>query len=260
MNIADTHTHLFLQQFDEDREAVIQRAKDQDVKQCFLPNIDKDTIAPVWQMVKDYPGTCYPMMGLHPCSVDDDYKSHLEAIKNQLFNQDGIVAVGETGLDFYWDDGHSDNQRNAFREHLKWAKELQLPVIIHCRNSFEAIYEMLLEENSDSLTGILHCFTGTLADAEKMLSLGGFYLGIGGIVTFKNAGLDQVVQHLSLDGLVLETDSPYLAPHPHRGKRNESSYTRIVGEKLANLMDKPLSDVAERTTANVERIFSVKLT
>ncbi len=259
MNIVDTHTHLFLPQFEEDRNEVVQRAKEQAVNQCFLPNIDKGTIDKVWQMVNDYPGVCYPMMGLHPCSVGNDYQDHLRAVKDQLFNQDGIVAVGETGLDFYWDDGHSDLQREAFKQHLKWAKALQLPVIIHCRNSFDAIYEMLLEENSDTLRGILHCFTGTLEDAHKIFNLGGFYLGVGGIVTFKNAGLDKVVQQLPLNGLVLETDSPYLAPHPHRGKRNESSYTRIVGEKVAAIMDKPLSTVAEQTTTNAEAIFNVNL-
>lgn len=259
MDIVDTHTHLFLHQFDEDREAMIQRALDQAVTKCFLPNIDKDTINAMWKMTKDYEGICYGMMGLHPCSVDSDYKEHLQAIEAELQDTSSIYAVGETGLDFYWDDSHADAQREAFRQHIRWAKTLDLPIIIHCRNSFDAIVEMLQEENDKHLRGILHCFTGNVEQAHQILNLGGFYLGIGGIVTFKNAGLDKTVKDLPLDSLVLETDSPYLPPHPYRGKRNESSYTRIVAEKVAALHDLPLAKIANQTTSNAEAIFDVSL-
>ncbi len=260
MNIVDTHTHLFLDQFNEDRDEVIKRAKDQSVKQFFLPNIDKNTIPGVWKMTTDYPGTCYAMMGLHPCSVGADYKTHLDAVEEALKDQENIYAVGETGLDFHWDDGFAEAQKESFRHHLRWGKATGLPVVIHCRKSFDAIYDILKEENNDQLSGILHCFTGTVEEGNKILDLGNFYLGIGGIITFKNAGLDQVVKNLPLEGLVLETDSPYLAPHPYRGKRNESGYTRIIGEKLATTLDLPLEHIAEQTTANAETIFNVNLT
>ena len=258
--ITDTHTHLFLSQFDEDRDQVMQRAREWGVGYCFLPNIDKDTIQSTWQMTHDYPDTCFAMMGLHPCSVDEDYKNHLEAVEQELFSNKPVYAVGETGLDFYWDDTYQAQQEESFRQHLRWAKQLKLPVSIHVRNSFERVATMLEAENDDHLSGILHCFTGSVEEGQRILNLGGFYLGIGGIVTFKNAGLAEVVAQLPLDSLVLETDAPYLAPHPYRGKRNEAAYTRLVAEKVAEMHQASLDTVAQHTTANAATLFQTTLT
>ncbi|PSR05505.1 MAG: hydrolase TatD, partial [Bacteroidetes bacterium SW_10_40_5] len=223
------------------------------INSLFLPNIDKDTIPKVWQMTQDYPGQCYAMMGLHPCSVDEDYKTHLKAVEAELAKEQ-VYAVGETGLDFYWDNSCTDAQKASFEQHIEWGKQLKLPVIIHCRESYDAIYELLKKHNDSSLFGILHCFTGTLEEAEKMKDLG-FYLGLGGILTFKNAGVDQVAKDIPLDSIVLETDSPYLAPVPYRGKRNESSYTVHVAKKLAEIKDIKLEEVSEQTTQNAKTIF-----
>lgn len=256
MQLIDTHTHLFLPQFDEDRPEVIQRAQEESIQKFLLPNIDKDTIADTWQMTEDYPEACHAMMGLHPCSVGGDYKEHLKAVEKELGSDKPIYAIGETGLDFYWDDSYVEEQKTAFRRHLKWAKEMKLPVVIHCRNSFEAIYDMLIEENGPDLEGVLHCFTGSLGDAGKILGAG-FYLGIGGILTFKNAGLDQVVPELPMDRLLLETDSPYLAPQPNRGKRNESAYMIHTAKKLAEVKGMGLAEVAEETSANAKRLFQL---
>jgi len=253
MDLVDTHTHLFLDQFDEDRDQAVQRAQAERINSLFLPNIDKDTIPKVWQMTRDYPGQCYAMMGLHPCSVDEDYKTHLKAVEAEL-SKEQVYAVGETGLDFYWDNSCTDAQKASFEQHIEWGKQLKLPVIIHCRESYDAIYELLKKHNDSSLFGILHCFTGTLEEAEKMIDLG-FYLGLGGILTFKNAGIDQVAKDIPLDSIVLETDSPYLAPVPNRGKRNESSYTVHVAKKLAEIKDIKLEEVAEQTTQNAKTIF-----
>jgi TatD DNase family protein len=258
--ITDTHTHLFLPQFDEDRDQVMQRAQEWGVRYCFLPNIDKDTITATWQMTHDYPDTCYAMMGLHPCSVGEDYTTHLSAIEQELHSNKPVYAVGETGLDFYWDDTYQAPQEESFRQHLRWAKQLGLPVSIHVRNSFERVATMLEEENDPSLFGIVHCFTGAVEQGYRILKLGGFYLGIGGIVTFKNAGLAEVVAELPLDSLLLETDAPYLAPHPYRGKRNETAYTRLVGEKMAEMHHTSLEEVARQTTANAGTIFQATLT
>lgn len=257
--LTDTHTHLFLSQFDNDRDQVVKRAYDWGVGYCFLPNIDKNTIEPAWRMTTDYPGTCFAMMGLHPCSVAHDWESHLKAVEVELHSDKPVYAVGETGLDFYWDDTYQSQQEESFRQHLRWAKQLKLPVSIHVRNSFERVATILEEENESSLFGILHCFTGTVEQGHRILNLGGFYLGIGGIVTFKNAGLAEVVVDLPLDSLVLETDAPYLAPHPYRGKRNEAAYTRLVGEKVANLQNITLDAVAKQTTQNAGSIFRTRL-
>ncbi len=257
--ITDTHTHLFLSQFDEDRGQVIQRAKEWDVVYCFLPNIDKDTITATWQMTYDYPGTCFAMMGLHPCSVDNDHETHLSAIEQELNSGKPLYAVGETGLDFYWDDTYQAQQEESFRQHLRWAKQLKLPVSIHVRNSFERVATILEEENTQDLFGILHCFTGSLEEGQRILNLEGFYLGIGGIVTFKNAGLAEVVRDLPMDSLVVETDAPYLAPHPYRGKRNEAAYTRLVAQKVADLHQAGLDTVAYQTTRNAANIFQAPL-
>ena len=257
--ITDTHTHLFLEQFKEDQDAVVQRAKDWGVQKCLLPNIDKSTIEATWQLTRDYPDTCLAMMGLHPCSVGEDYESHLEAVQQALHSDQPVYAVGETGLDFYWDDTYQAHQEESFRQHLRWAKALQLPVSIHVRNSFDRVATILEEENDKTLTGVLHCFTGSLSDGRRILDLGGFYLGIGGIVTFKNAGLAEVVAQLPLQALVLETDAPYLAPHPYRGKRNEPAYTRLVAEKVAEVQGLDLATTASQTTANAGRLFKVPL-
>ena len=205
----DTHTHLFSEQFDEDRTTVVQRAIDAGVEVLLLPNIDTSSINAMHELVKEFPKNCFPMMGLHPGSVDANWETNLDITKESLF-KGGYVAVGEIGMDLYWDTTYLEEQRKVFREQVRWAKELQLPIAIHARDAFEEIFAILDEENDERLTGVFHCFTGTEDQANKALSYGGFKLGIGGVLTYKKAKLDEVLVNVPLDNLILETDSPYL--------------------------------------------------
>ena len=252
----DTHTHLFVDAFDEDRDQVVQRAIENGVEFCLLPNIDTTTIASMDELAAKYPENCFAMMGLHPGSVAEDWEAQLEAIREHLFSKP-YIAVGEIGMDLYWDKMHLEAQRKAFRMQVRWAKELKLPIVIHAREAFQEIYDILDEENDDDLTGVFHCFTGTEKDAEKILSYGGFKIGLGGVLTYKNAKLDEALKNVSLDHLVLETDSPYLSPVPHRGKRNESAYLLHVAEKLADIYSVPLKEIEERTTQNAKELFNI---
>ena len=196
------------------------------------------------------------MTGLHPCSVKDNYKEELGHVKKQL-DSGKYIAVGEIGIDLYWDKTTLGIQQEAFATQINWAKEMGLPIVIHTRDSFNEIFEVVDELNDDKLFGIFHCFNGTLKQAQKIIEYGGFKMGIGGVVTFKNAGVDKVVKQLDLKHLVLETDSPYLTPTPHRGKRNESAYTRIIADKLSDLFEKPIEEIAEITTDNSKAVFGV---
>lgn len=256
MHLVDTHTHLYSEQFNADRNAMLQRAIDSGVTKMFLPNVDADSIDGMLQLTKAFPENCFAMMGLHPCSVGDDVEAQLGLVKKWLFdrNEQTFYAVGEIGLDYFWDTTYKLQQQAAFRQQIEWAKQLDLPIVVHCRDAMADILDILEETHQNKLRGILHCFTGTLADAQRAINLG-FYLGIGGVVTFKNGGLDKIVANLPLENLVLETDAPYLAPVPYRGKRNETAYIALIADKLAGCMNISREVIAEVTSANALKIF-----
>lgn len=226
------------------------------VDRFFLPNIDHASIEGMLNMEEDYPGQCFAMMGIHPCSIKENYKEELAVVEKWL-GERPFCAIGEIGIDLYWDKTHFRQQQDAFRQQIQWAKALDIPIVIHSRDATAEVLEILDEQKDERLRGIFHCFTGTLEEARRIIDLD-FYLGIGGVVTFKNGGLDKVVQEISLEHLVLETDAPYLAPVPKRGKRNESAYVRLVAEKIAAVQQVPFSEVARQTTANAEALFRVE--
>ena len=255
MILTDSHAHLYLEQFDHDRHEVIRQAIDQDVRLMFLPNIDKDSIAPMMQLVADFPQHCFPMMGLHPTSVGKDYLEQLDMVKDWLRKQK-FCAIGEMGIDLYWDKTFYAEQQEAFRIQVELALEYDLPIVIHSRNSFDEIFSLLDKVYRPGLRGVFHCFTGTLEQAEHIISLG-FKLGIGGVLTYKNSGLPDVIKKVSLDHLLLETDAPFLAPVPHRGKRNESAYVNAVAKRLAELKGMNIEEVADVTTRNAIKLFKV---
>lgn len=251
----DTHTHLFSTEFDIDRDLIIQNAIDAGISKMLLPNVDLESIAGMHALAVKFPANCFPMMGLHPCSVTENWESELAVIKSWL-DKEKYCAVGEIGMDLYWDKSTLEFQKKAFRKQIEWAKEKQLPVVIHVREAFDETFEIVDELNDKNLTGVFHCFTGNLDQANHIINYGGFKLGIGGVVTFKNGGLDKVLPHVDLEHLVLETDSPYLAPVPYRGKRNESSYLKIIAEKLAEVKSVSFETVDEITTRNALQLFS----
>lgn len=257
--LIDTHAHLYATQFDEDLDEVIARAREAGVEKILLPNIDETSIDGMHGLCAQYPKLFYPMMGLHPCSVKDDYKKVLDHIEDLLFNrkQHKYIAVGEIGIDLYWDKTFKREQEDAFRIQINWARELGLPIVIHARNSFPEIFNIVDELNDDRLTGVFHCFTGNLDDAHHIIDYGGFKLGIGGVLTFKNAGLDKTLAHVAPEYLILETDSPYLAPHPFRGKRNESSYIKLVAEKLSEVLGMKTAEIADITSKNAIELFGL---
>ncbi len=250
----DTHTHLFVDAFDDDRSEIVQKAIDAGVEKMLLPNIDIDTIDAMNNLAKDFPQHCFPMMGLHPGSIKEDWEERLEVVRKHLFEGD-YIAVGEIGMDLYWDKTFVKEQAEAFRRQVEWAKELKLPIVIHAREAFEPIFEILDEINDDRLTGVFHCFTGTEEQANHVIQYGGFKLGIGGVLTYKKAALDQVLEKIDLKHLILETDSPYLPPVPYRGKRNESSYILHIAEKLTDVYGVPLSQIEEMTTNSARELF-----
>jgi len=254
--LIDTHAHLYAKQFDEDRESMLERAKASGVEKFYLPNIDSNSIAGMLELEANHPETCFPMMGLHPCSVKENYEEELAIVEEWLFKRP-FCAVGEIGIDLYWDKTTLPQQIIAFRKQIGWAKQLDVPIIIHARDSTEEILQVLETEKDDKLRGIFHCFGGTVEDANRIIDLG-FYLGIGGVLTFKKSGLDKTLQEIDLKHVVLETDAPYLAPTPYRGKRNESSYVRLVAEKLAGVKNIPFTEVAAITSANAKKIFEKK--
>ena len=255
MYFIDTHAHIYLPEFDSDRDEVIANAVKSDVTKLLLPNIDLTSSGPMLEAVKRYPGICYPMIGLHPTSVKGDYLSQLEALE-KLPDNNLFVAVGETGIDMYWDKTFIEEQIDSFKRHVELSIKLDLPLIIHSRESFNEIFAVLENFNDKKLKGVFHAFTGNVSLAEKAISMG-FKLGIGGIVTFKNSGLDKVVKEIGPEHLVLETDSPYLAPVPHRGKRNESAYICIINRKLSEIFDMPVDEIASITYRNSMEIFKL---
>ena len=256
MILTDTHTHLYSEEFKDDIAEVIKRAGQNFVSRLFLPNIDSSSIDGMLDLERQYPSMIFPMMGLHPCSVKEDYKQELELVSNWL-EKHCFVAVGEIGIDLYWDKTFEEQQKEAFRFQIDLAHQFKLPIIIHTRNSFEETYGIVKEMNRPSLKGIFHCFSGTLDQAQQIIDLGGFKLGVGGVITFKNSGVEQVIKNIALEHLVLETDSPYLAPVPYRGKRNESAYLLEVAQKLANIYNIDIHQIAEVTTANSREIFDI---
>ncbi|MEO8795880.1 MAG: TatD family hydrolase [Daejeonella sp.] len=262
MILTDTHTHLYYEKDAEKLNDLMQRCSDQSISRLFLPNVNASTVPLLYELSAKYPENCYPMLGLHPCDVkpvaDDEvavYTDELNAIY-QSMQKNKFYAVGEIGIDLYWDKTTLEIQQQAFRTQIKWAKEMNLPIVIHCREAFDEIFEILEEERGDKLRGIFHCFTGNLEQARYIIELG-FYLGIGGVLTYKNSGLDKVIAEIDLENIVLETDSPYLTPVPFRGKPNESSYLTYVAQKLADIKHVSLEEVAAITTANSKKVFGI---
>ena len=255
MRLIDTHTHIYLEQFDEDREEMIQRALDSGVEQFFLPNIDSSSITRMMQVEEAHPGRCFAMMGLHPCSVKENFQEELAIVRDWL-DERPFCAVGEIGIDLYWDKTFIEQQKEAFLLQMEWARELGIPIVIHSRDATDLLIDLVEKNIDERLKGIFHCFSGTEEQARRIIELG-FYLGIGGVLTFKNAGLDKVMEKVAMEHVVLETDSPYLAPVPWRGKRNESAYVRLVAEKLAALKGVSAQEVAEVTARNAEQLFPV---
>lgn len=253
--ITDTHTHLYSEQFDEDRAEMIQRAKDIGVSRFFIPAIDSSYTNRMLELEKSFSEDVFLMMGLHPTSVKENYKDELAHVKEWIDKRD-FIAIGEIGIDLYWDTSFLPQQQEAFRTQIQWAKEKGLPIVIHCRNAFDEIFEVLETEKDDQLFGIFHCFTGTLEQARKAISYN-MKLGIGGVATFKNGKIDKFLNQIDIKHIVLETDSPYLAPTPFRGKRNESSYIKQVVEKLATIYECSFEEIAEITTQNSKDIFGV---
>jgi TatD DNase family protein len=253
--ITDTHTHLYSDQFDEDRTEMIQRAKDAGVSRFFIPAIDSAYTESMFSLEKNYPNDVFLMMGLHPTSVKENYKEELAHVKEWI-DKRSFIGIGEIGIDLYWDKTFLKQQQEAFRTQIQWAKEKKLPIIIHCRDAFDEIFEVLESEKSDDLFGIFHCFTGTIEQAEKAISYN-MKLGIGGVATFKNGKIDKFLNQIDIKHIVLETDSPYLAPTPYRGKRNESAYITQVVEKLATIYESTFEEIAEITTQNSKEIFDV---
>lgn len=254
----DTHTHLYVDAFDEDREEVVNRAIESGINKLLLPNIDVATIDSMNSLCSKFPNNCYPMMGLHPGNVDADWQANLEKMKDLLFNGN-YIAVGEIGMDLYWDKTFIDEQKEAFAIQVRWAKELNLPIAIHARDAFDEIFDILDQLNDESLRGVFHCFTGNFEQAQHVMGYGGFKMGIGGVVTYKNAGLDKVLKDIPMEHLILETDAPYLTPVPFRGKRNESSYILHVAEKLADIYKVTLSEIEEVTTKNAVELFKIPI-
>ncbi|MBP5136238.1 MAG: TatD family hydrolase [Paludibacteraceae bacterium] len=254
--IIDTHTHIFENEFDEDRSAVIQRAKDAGVGKMVLPNINAQSITRLKELADSDTNLFVPAMGLHPTEVNSDYKTELETIKSELFSGK-YAAVGEIGMDLYWDKEFEKEQVEAFETQLDWAAELSLPALIHSRSSFKETVNAV--KNSRCKKGIFHCFGGTLEEAEELLSLGDFLLGIGGVVTFKKSTLPDVLSNIDIKHIVLETDAPYLAPTPHRGKRNEPSYITEVAAALSKIFNLSIDEVTRITTENAANLFKIKL-
>ncbi|WP_461789618.1 TatD family hydrolase [Pedobacter sp.] len=255
MLLTDTHTHQYYEKDLQKRAEQMQRCFDAGVKRLFLPNVDVASIAMIDEMVSAYPENCFAMAGLHPCDVKEDYQEVLHQIYASISDRE-IYAIGEIGIDLYWDKTTLAIQQDAFRQQIEWAKQLDLPFVIHCREAFGEVFEVLEEMKHDRMRGIFHCFTGNLEQAKKAIDLG-FYLGIGGVVTYKKAGLDLVLSEIPLEHIVLETDSPYLAPVPFRGKPNESSYLVHVAQKVADIYVLDVEDVANVTTENSKKVFGV---
>ena len=255
MNFIDTHTHLFASEFDNDIDIVIKNALDNGISKMLLPNIDSTTTTKMLQLCDRHPNNCYPMIGLHPCSVKKDNLEKEISHVEQMLSQNKFIAVGEIGIDLYWDKSTLDLQKIAFESQIELAKKYQLPIVIHVRDSFDEAIEIVERLNDYNLSGVFHCFTGNLEEAQRIINLKNFYLGIGGVVTFKNGGINKIINQVSLDRIILETDSPYLSPTPFRGSRNESKYLLNIAHKMAELYNIDIEDIAKKTTKNAIDLF-----
>ncbi len=255
MTIIDTHTHLYSEAFDDDRAAVIQNAMNQGVEKFFIPAIDSSYIQKMYDLETKFPNNIYLMAGLHPCYVKANFAEELQKVAHQLQSRK-FFAVGEIGIDLFWDKTFFEQQKVAFKTQIQWAKEYKLPINIHCRDAFDAVFEVLESEKSPDLFGIFHCFTGNYEQALQAISLN-LKLGIGGVVTFKNGKIDQFLNQIDIQHIVLETDSPYLAPNPYRGKRNESQYLCHIIDKLAQIYGLSTAEIAKITTQNAKNVFQI---
>ncbi|WP_439483801.1 TatD family hydrolase [Cyclobacterium plantarum] len=253
MKFIETHAHIYSKKFDQDRNQVIQNAIDTGIEKIFMPNIDLDSIEGMLAVERDFPGVCYPMLGLHPCDVGEDFEKQLSQME-QWWGKHKFCAVGETGIDLYWDKTYFEQQQESLKRHIQWAKEKQLPLILHCRESMQETIDLVQSMNDEKLTGIFHCFSGSLEQARSIIEMG-FYLGIGGTLTYKNSGVGQVIAETGLDRLVLETDSPFLAPVPFRGKRNSPEYIPHIAEKMAYFTGTSMQEVADVTGRNALEVF-----
>lgn len=255
MNWIDSHAHIYLSEFDTDRNEAIKRAKEAGVNRILMPAVDSSTHDSMLRLENEFPGSCISMMGLHPCSVRANYEEELQIAEDYLLKQK-FVAIGEIGLDFYWDIAFKDQQYAAFHRQVEWALHYDIPISIHSRNATDECIQVVQQHQRGSLKGVFHCFSGTVEQAQKVIEAG-FYLGIGGVLTFKNAGLDKVLHEIDPAHLILETDAPYLAPVPFRGKRNECSYIPLIAQKLADIKETGIDTLAEITTANTEKLFAL---
>lgn len=255
MVFIDTHTHLFLPEFDNDRKQVIENAILHKVDKMLLPNVDITTVSKLFEVCRLYPQNCFPMIGLHPTSVKENYSADIQIIES-ILKKEKVIAIGEIGIDLYWDKSFLKQQQEAFIYQINLAKKYELPIVIHARESFSEIFDILKLQMDNKLKGVFHAFTGNFKQAEQIINWG-FKLGIGGIVTFKNSGLDKIVEQVDLNHIVLETDSPYLPPVPFRGKRNESAYLVKIAEKIAQIKNCSIEEVAERTTINAKTLFNL---
>ena len=253
MKIIDTHTHLYLEEFRADIEEVLQKAAAEGVEQFYLPNVDSTSIDDLLQLADRYPGKCIPMMGLHPCYVKENVAEELQLVQHWLQKRP-FAAVGEIGLDYYWDQTFVPQQKEAFRQQINWALELNLPIVIHSRESMQDCIDLVKEYQNGNLRGIFHCFGGSLEEAKQIMDLG-FLMGIGGVVTYKKSGLAEVLRHIPLEYLVVETDAPYLTPVPFRGKRNEPAYLKYIVAKMAEALQTSTEEIAAQTTANAQKLF-----
>mgnify|MGYP005753976953 FL=1 len=255
MILVDSHAHIYSEKFNDDRAEAVRRAGEEGVGKIYMPNIDHTSIDAMLEAEAQFPEVCVPMMGLHPTSVDKNFERELYLVEDWLSKR-AFSAVGECGIDLYWDKTFLPQQQEALKVQVELAKKYKLPIVLHTRDSFNETYEIISAAQDGTLKGIFHCFSGTEEEAKKVTELG-FLMGIGGVATFKNGGVDKVLPHVKLDSLVLETDCPYLAPVPHRGKRNEPVYLPLVAKRVAELMNKDLEEVAEKTTSNALNLFKL---
>lgn len=252
--LIDTHTHLYLEEFDQDRKEMIARANSEGVRKFYLPAIDSAVIERMFQAEKDFPDQCFAMMGLHPCSVKENWKEELKIVEEWLGKR-SFPAIGEIGLDFYWDTTFEKQQYEAFHQQIEWALQYKLPIVIHTRNAMQQTIDVVKPYTTIGLKGIFHCFSGSYEQALQIVDTG-FYLGIGGVVTYKNSGLAQAIEKIPMQHLVLETDAPYLTPVPFRGKRNESSYLKYIVEKLSEIYATTSEEISAITTSNAQKVFA----
>ena len=257
MKFIDTHTHLFASEFKDDIDIVVKNAINSGVSKMLLPNIDSSTTNNMLQLCNKYPQHCFPMIGLHPCSVKKDNIDKEILHVEEMLNKNKFIAIGEIGLDLYWDKSNLSYQKVAFESQIKLAKKYQLPIVIHVRDSFNEAIEIVEKLNNENLSGVFHCFTGNIQEAERIINLQNFYLGIGGVVTFKNGGINKIINHISLDNIILETDSPYLTPTPFRGKRNESKYLVNIAQKMSEIYEIDINEIANKTSSNAINLFKI---